>query len=91
MSAVRNNPARNQFELEVDGYMAIAHYSLAPGVIAFTHTEVPPRSRGHGTASRLIEGALAQARQQGVKVVPRCSFVVDYMARHPEWQDLLAE
>jgi len=90
-SSVRHNPALSRFELDADGGDAVANYRLEGGVMTFTHTEVPWRLRGQGIASRLIEGALAQARAQGLKVVPRCSFVDDYIARHPEWEDLLAE
>jgi predicted GNAT family acetyltransferase len=87
---VRHNPDLSRFELDADGALAIANYRLADGAMVFTHTEVPPRLRGRGIASRLIEGALAQARAQGFKVMPRCSFVADYMARHAETRDLLA-
>ncbi len=41
-------------------------------------------------ASRLARGALEAARAEGLKVVPRCSFVSAYLGRHPEFNDLLA-
>jgi uncharacterized protein len=86
---VRNNPALNRFELDVDGQTAVAYYRLAPGVITFTHTEVPPALEGHGIASKLIRGALESARAQGLKVVARCPFVGAFMGKHPEFNDLL--
>lgn len=86
---VRDNPARHRFELEVDGHLAIAVYSLAPGVITFIHTEVPDALAGRGIGSRLAKGALAQVRARGLKVVPRCPFIRGYIEKHPEWQDLL--
>src|SRR5215831_12008583 len=79
---VRNNPASNRFELDVDGHTAASYYRLAPGVITFTHTEVPPELEGHGVGSRLVRGALESARAQGLKVVPQCPFVAAYMAKH---------
>lgn len=87
-SPVRDNTAR--FELDAEGHIAVANYRLSPGVIAFTHTEVPPQLRERGIGSRLVRGALEQARAQGLKVVPRCAFVRHYIAAHPEFQDLLA-
>lgn len=87
---VRDNPARHRFELEVDGHLAIAVYSLAPGVITFIHTEVPEALAGRGIGSRLAKGALAAVRARGLKVVPRCPFIRGYIEKHPEWQDLLA-
>jgi predicted GNAT family acetyltransferase len=57
--------------------------------MTFTHTEVAPEVEGRGIASRLVQGALEQARAQGLKVVPRCRFVSAYIAKHPEFADLL--
>jgi len=59
-------------------------------VITLTHTEVPPQARGHGVASRLVQGALEMVRTLGLKVVARCSFVHAYLAKHPEFHDLMA-
>jgi len=89
-AAVRDNPALSRFELDANGVTAVANYKIADGVITFTHTEVPPQARGGGTASRLIAGALEAARARGLKVVAHCSFVRVYLAKHPEFQDLLA-
>jgi predicted GNAT family acetyltransferase len=89
-SPVRNNVERHRFELDAEGGTAIADYRLSPGTITFTHTEVPPQVRERGLGSRLVHGALEQARAQGLKVVPRCSFVRIYIDRHPEFHDLLA-
>lgn len=90
MSAtVRNNTARSRYELDVDGGgTAVADYQVDGDVVTFTHTEVPPRSRGAGIASRLVGGALEAARSQRLKVVARCSFVRAYLAKHPEFHDL---
>jgi uncharacterized protein len=87
--AVRDNPALNRFELDRDGHTAVAYYQLSPGVITFTHTEFPAELSGHGIGSELVRGALAAARARGLKVVPKCPFVAAYMAKHPEFNDLL--
>jgi hypothetical protein len=58
-------------------------------VITFTHTETPLALRGRGIASRLARGALEAARAQGLKVVAKCPFVSAYIAKHPEFGDLL--
>jgi hypothetical protein len=87
---VRNNAAKSRFELEIDGSLALAEYVLSDGVMVFTHTESPPALQGRGAASRLIHGALLQARDQGLKVRATCSFVVAYLKRHPEFADIEA-
>jgi len=90
MSEVRNNEAESRFEIEEEGALAFASYDLSDGRIAFTHTIVPVEVEGRGVGSRLIGGALEEARSRGLKVVPLCSFVRGYIERHPETQDLVA-
>ncbi len=85
---IRDNPALSRFELDAFGDTAIAKYVLRDGVMTFTSTLAPPAMRGKGAASELIRGALLQARARGLKVRAGCSFVVDYLARHPEFADL---
>src|ERR1017187_7311331 len=80
----------SRFELDADGVMAVSYYRLAGDVMTFTHTEVPPEARGAGIASRLIAGALEAARARGLKIVVRWPFVSAYLAKHPEFNDLLA-
>lgn len=55
-----------------------------------THTFVPPEARGHGIAMKLVEKLVADAREQGFTIEPRCSYVDAAFRRHPEWADLLA-
>ncbi|HXW23820.1 MAG TPA: GNAT family N-acetyltransferase [Xanthobacteraceae bacterium] len=88
-NAVRDNAAFNRFELEVDGHLAVAHYRRSPGLITFTHTEVPSALGGRGVGSTLARGALELARAEGVKVASQCPFVSAYLAKHAEFNDLL--
>jgi predicted GNAT family acetyltransferase len=83
---VRDNKARSRFELEVPGAVAFANYRLAPGAVIITHTETPRELRGRGIASELVNGALQLIRADGLKVVAGCSFVADYLNKHPEFE-----
>ena len=89
MPDLQQNAARNRYELDVDGEIAIAVYRATPGVLTFTHTEVPAALRGQGIGSRMMRAVLTDVRAQGLKVVPRCPFVADYFERNPEFADLL--
>ena len=86
---VRDNKAQHRFEMDAGDDTAVAYYSARAG----RHHLHPHRSArgpaGPGIASRLMRGVLEAARAQGLKVVPRCSFVAAYLARHPEFNDLL--
>jgi uncharacterized protein len=54
------------------------------------HTFVPPAMRGQGVAEKLVDALVADARAQGFRIVPQCSYVEALFRRHPEWADLLA-
>ena len=90
MAAVRDNKAQYRFELDVEGAIAFANYRLTPSAVIITHTETPRSLRGRGIASELVKGALELIRADGLKVVAGCSFVADYLAKHPEVADLTA-
>lgn len=85
---VRDNTEAGRFEIEHDGKTAVAEYVRSPGTITFTHTIVPTEFRGQGIGTALVRAALATARKEGLKVVPRCAFFAQYMQAHPETQDL---
>jgi predicted GNAT family acetyltransferase len=87
---VTNNRAEGQYELIEGGHKALAAYRLDEGRVSFVHTEVPPELEGQGVGTRLIEGALAQVREEGLKAVPLCSFVRHYVETHADVQDLVA-
>lgn len=85
---VFDNSSRHRYELDVDGTLAFIDYTRSAGEISFDHTEVPASLGGKGVGSRLAQGALALARDAGLKVVPRCSFIASYIERHPEFAGL---
>ena len=89
MSTVRDNKPKSRFELDAEGTVAFANYRLAPGAVIITHTETPRNLRGRGIASELVQGALQLIRADGLKVVAGCGFVVDYLRKHPEYEDLV--
>jgi uncharacterized protein len=86
--SVRDNKALSRFELETGGGLAFANYRLTPSAVVIAHTETPRGLRDRGIASELVRGALQLIRADGLKVVAGCSFVVDYLHKHPEFADL---
>lgn len=73
------------------GYEAEMTFTKAAnGTITIDHTGVPPEYEGRGIAAKLVNKAIADAREQGFKITPVCSYVVAQFRRHPEWADLRA-
>ena len=55
------------------------------------HTWVPPEARGKGIAEALVQALVSDAREQGFKIDPQCSYVAAAFRRHPEWAALRAD
>jgi predicted GNAT family acetyltransferase len=87
---VLDNTARSRYEMKLDGGTAFIDYTVSGNVRTLTHAEVPAALRGGGVAGRLTGAALDLVRSQGIKVIPVCPYVVTFIERHPEYQDLLA-
>lgn len=88
---VIDNPDEGQFEIHVDGVRAglTAYLDGSDGVRTFPHTEVADEFGGRGLATRLIEGALDATHEAGLGVLPVCSAVRGFLAKHPEYVDLV--
>ena len=88
---VIHNESAHRYEIWLgDNRVSLADYSLMPGERHFVHTETDPAEQGKGYAAILMREALIDVRENSKdKVVPVCSYVVAYMKRNPETQDLL--
>ncbi len=91
MSDVQHLPERSRFVVEEDGGRAVLTYEIddegrQPSV-SFLHTVVPTELEGRGLGSRLAEAGVRWARDEGLRVVPLCSFVRGWLDRHPEVLD----
>ena len=88
--SVADHPEARRYELHAEGErIGFVTYRMEPGVIALLHAEVNPAHERQGWGSRLVAGALDDARRRGLKVRPVCPFVVAYVAAHPDYRDLV--
>jgi hypothetical protein len=89
-ACVTDNVERQRFELASDGAVAFLAYQRVGALWLLTHAEVPAALRGRGLAAQLTAGALELVRARGERVQAQCSYVADFIARNPQYQDLLA-
>jgi hypothetical protein len=78
-----------RFEIERDGQVAYLEYTLTDKVLGLIHSEVPEKMRGLGIGAALAESALQWARENHRRVDVVCPLVLDYIAKHPEYADLV--
>ena len=90
---VIHNEKEHRYEIWLDDVrVGLADYSLMPGERHFVHTEVSPEHQGKNYAAILMREAFLDIRQNSNdKVFPVCSYVVSYMKKHPETNDLIKE
>lgn len=86
---VVNNEAEHRFEARLGDAAAFTEYRLHDGTMTLPHTEAPEAFAGRGVGGLLATAALSYAREQGLEVIPLCSFIAGYITRHPEWHDLV--
>jgi len=73
----------------MDGQEAELVYERRGDVLDITHTYTPPALRGRELAARLTEAAFAFARENGLRVMPTCSYTALWVERHPEALDIV--
>jgi predicted GNAT family acetyltransferase len=78
-----------RLEIPVNEQTAVLLFRLRGENLSLIHTEVPPALQHQGLADALARAALEYARRQSLKVRVICPFVAAYMAKHPEFQDLV--
>jgi predicted GNAT family acetyltransferase len=86
---IRDNADRHQYELPVEGDLAVVTYNLSPPNLMITETLVPQRLEGRGIASRLAKHVIADARARDLLILPVCPFFAAYFQKHPEHADVV--
>jgi predicted GNAT family acetyltransferase len=89
--SVEHDAAARRFTVAVPGGTAILAYAPAGSdVLELYSTYVPPADRGRGIAARLVQAAVNYARSEGLRIIPSCWYVAQWLRHHPEHADLVA-
>jgi len=86
--------AGGRYVAKIEGETATGYLEWEPrgeSTRVATHTVVPPAIGGRGVAAELVERLVADARDEGFKIVPQCSYVAAKFADNPDWHDLRAD
>jgi len=87
-----DSPGHGRYVIRLPGGLEaeMTFRKIGASAIAIDHTYTPPEFRGNNIAFRMMERGIADARRDGLKIKPECSYAVVQFKRHAEWQDLLA-
>ncbi len=86
---VVENAEQSRFELSLDGSTALVAYRRDGERLILVHTEVPEQFAGQGIGSRLAKGVFELLRASGRKAVVRCEFLKGWIAKHPDYNDVV--
>lgn len=65
-------------------------YSLSGEIMIIDHTEADDRLKGMSAGLKMLQAAVAWARQEKLKIVPLCPFTKSvFDKRHAEYEDVL--
>lgn len=80
-----------RYVAQVEGEEATGYLEWEPdgeNVRVATHTVVPPAIGGRGIAGLLVKRLIADAHEEGFRIVPQCSYVAAKFDKNPDWSDL---
>jgi predicted GNAT family acetyltransferase len=81
---VEDVPEESRFVYREHGAEAELVYRRNGKRFILVHTGVPDELGGKGLGGMLVEAALDRAKQEGLTVVPWCSFARGWLQRHPD-------
>jgi len=71
---------------EVCGYIS---YTQKETTVTIEHTVVDSKFRGQGIAGKLMEEACRHFQDEGSKIIPVCSYAVQWFEKNPQMQFML--
>lgn len=82
--------AQNRFNLYDDStYIGFVGFRRDGNVLDLQHTIIKEEFSGRGYARALVAIVLERAWGREEHIIPTCSYVVDFLNRHPQYRHLL--
>ncbi|MCT1551192.1 MULTISPECIES: GNAT family N-acetyltransferase [Brevibacterium] len=92
---MRRNRDRDRFELftsDDEAFVGFLAYRVVDGsTLELQHTIISEDFSRRGFARTLVTHALDEIRAEGGRIVPTCTYVIDYLQRFPQYADLVSE
>ncbi len=80
----------DRFSISVNGQkVGFVEFADRDGQRVFTHTEVLDEFGGRGLATILVDDALTESRDAGLRIVAVCPLVLAFVKKHHEFDDVV--
>lgn len=91
-SVVQHFPGQNRYVFEKDGnQVGLIDYSMRGNAIVLNHSEIDPHLLHSGLGDEMVEQVLDTIRfATEFRMIAECPFVSDWVARHPDYEELEA-
>ncbi|MEM5811326.1 MAG: GNAT family N-acetyltransferase [Candidatus Aenigmatarchaeota archaeon] len=80
---------KNKFYVKLNGNEAHLLFRVEGNKMNIYEVFVPEKYRGRGIAKKLTIEALNYAKSNKMKVVPKCSYVKEFINKNREWTKLI--
>lgn len=89
---VVHNASQERYEIHIGDEVAgfTEAHPQEDGTLRFNHTKVFDAFEGQGLASKLVAGAFDDLREDGRKAVVTCPYILGWLPKHPDYQDVVA-
>jgi len=85
------NASAERYEIRVGDELAgfTEAHPRDDGTVLFPHTQIASAFEGKGLASRLVQGALDDIRERGLRISVTCPYILAWLPKHPEYEALV--
>lgn len=91
-TSVSRETGPDRFEVSADGVVAgFTRFVDHDGRRVFFHTEVGEEFGGQGLAGIVVEEAVRATREEGLTLVPVCSYVAKWLTEHADHGATIAQ
>ena len=70
--------------------LAVITFKQQDDILVIENTLVSEELRGQGAGEELVKAVVDKARNEGLKIIPVCSYAAHQFKKHPEYQDVFS-
>lgn len=92
-ATIVTNASQERYEIHLGDEIAgfTEAHPRDDGTVLFNHTLVYDAFEGQGMAGRLVAGAFDDLRERGLRAKVTCPYILGWLPKHPEYQDVVAD